>query len=158
MPLVDLDQLDPMEIRAPKGRRIKKIKVPSLLKEIDFLISVPVMKTHMHTRVSLSLAISEMASVLFPHVAIIDGTVGMEGMGPAYGNSKKAALIVVGDNAVSTDAVAARLMGLVPETVPHLRLCAKRGLGEVHHQKIVVEPEDYVKWMVLSRRLRRSPP
>ena len=68
-----------------------------------------------------------MASVLFPHLAIIDGTVGMEGMGPAYGRGKKMGMILVGNNALSTDAVAARLMGLSPEVIPHLRLTAERG-------------------------------
>jgi uncharacterized protein (DUF362 family) len=118
VPLIDLDRGDAAEITIPKGRLVKKIKVPALLKEVDFVISIPVMKTHMHTGVTLSIknmkgllwrkqkarfhhlaedkhsvqdaktldvAISEMASVLFPHLAIIDGTVGMEGMGPAYG-------------------------------------------------------------------------
>jgi len=33
---------------------IKKIKVPALLKEFDFIVSIPVMKTHMHTQVTLS--------------------------------------------------------------------------------------------------------
>ena len=111
-----------MEIAIPGGKVIQKVKVPSILKQFDFIISIPVMKTHMHTQVTLSiknmkgllwrrekarfhqlrcdekitrghreldLAISEMASVLFPHLAIIDGTVGMEGMGPAYGTPKK---------------------------------------------------------------------
>jgi hypothetical protein len=96
----------------------------------------------------LDVAISEMASVLFPHLSIIDGTVGMEGMGPAYGNPKKTGLIVVGDNAVSTDAVATRLMGLAPEDVPHLRLAAEKGLGEIRLREIPIEPEDYIKWEI----------
>ena len=147
--LIDFDQVDPTEIAIPGGRLVRKIKVPALLKDIDFIISIPVMKTHMHTRVTLSIknmkgllwrkekarfhhlqsdekvtqgykekeldiAISEMASVLFPHFAIIDGTVGMEGMGPACGNPKKMGVIVAGDNALSADAVATRLMGLDP--------------------------------------------
>ncbi len=179
--LIDFDQVDPTEIAIPGGRLVRKIKVPALLKDIDFIISIPVMKTHMHTRVTLSIknmkgllwrrekarfhhlqsdekvtqgykekeldiAISEMASVLFPHFAIIDGTVGMEGMGPAYGNPKKMGVIVAGDNALSVDAVATRLMGLDPETVPHLALSAERGLGEIHLRNISIEPEDYLKW------------
>src|SRR5512136_1465718 len=151
--LVDLDQGVPMEIPISGGKVIKKIKVPALFKEFDFIISIPVMKTHMHTRVTLSLknmkgllwrrekarfhhlrydpkvtkghkeldiAISEMASVLSPHLAIIDGTVGMEGMGPAYGRTKKMGVIIAGNNALSADAVTARLMGLSPEAIPHL--------------------------------------
>ena len=135
---------------------------------MDFIISIPVMKTHMHTQVTLSLknmkgllwrrekarfhqlqcdetitqgekeldiAISEMASVLLPHLAIIDGTVGMEGMGPAYGKPKKMGVIIVGDNALSADAVATRLMGFDPESVPHLQLSAEKGLGEIQLRK-----------------------
>lgn len=179
VPLVDLDQGDPAEIVIPKGRLVKKIKVPALLKEVDFVISIPVMKTHMHTGVTLSIknmkgllwrkqkarfhhlgedkhpsknvktldvAISEMATVLFPHLAIIDGTVGMEGMGPAYGRAKKMGVVIIGENALSADAVAARLMGMAPETIPHLRLSAEKGLGEIRLEKIPVEPRDYLKW------------
>jgi uncharacterized protein (DUF362 family) len=179
--LLDLDQGNPMEIVIPGGKVVKKIKVPAMLKEFDLIISIPVMKTHMHTQVTLSIknmkgllwrrekarfhqlrydqkitrgykeldiAISEMASVLSPHLAIIDGTVGMEGMGPAYGQAKKMGMILVGNNALSTDAVAARLMGLSPEAVPHLRLAAERELGEINLQKISVEPKDYSKWVM----------
>lgn len=178
--LLDLDQGDPMEITIPAGKVIRKIKVPAVLREFDFIISVPVMKTHMHTRVTLSIknmkgllwrrekarfhqlrygkkvtkgdkeldiAISEMASVLFPHLAVIDGTVGMEGMGPAYGRGKKMGVVLVGRNALSADAVAARLMGLSPEAIPHLRLTAEKGLGEIDPQKISVDPRNYSKWV-----------
>ncbi len=180
--LIDLDQVEPVEMTIPKGKVIRKIKVPSILEKFDFIISIPVMKTHMHTLVTLSLknmkgvlwrrekvrlhhlrcnekitggekeldiAISEMASVLLPDLSIIDGTVGMEGMGPAYGKPKKAAIIVVGNNALSADAVAAQLMGITPESVPHLRLSAERGLGSIQTQHISIEPQDYLKWKVL---------
>jgi uncharacterized protein (DUF362 family) len=179
--LLDLDQGNPMEITVSGGKVVKKIKVPAVLKEFDFIISIPVMKTHMHTQVTLSIknmkgllwrkekarfhqlrcdqkitlghkeldiAISEMASVLSPGLAIIDGTVGMEGMGPAYGQVKKMGMILVGNNPVSTDAVAARLMGLSPEVIPHLRLAAQKGLGEIDPQKISVDPRNYSKWVV----------
>ncbi len=180
--LIDLDQAEPTEITIPKGKVIRKIKVPNILKKFDFVISIPVMKTHMHAVVTLSLknmkgvlwrrekarlhhlrcnekitkgekeldvAISEMASVLFPDLSIIDGTVGMEGMGPAYGKAKKAAMIVIGNNALSADAVAAQLMGIAPESVPHLRLSAERGLGSIQAQHISIEPQDYLKWKTL---------
>jgi uncharacterized protein (DUF362 family) len=179
VPLLDLDQGPPMEIAVPGGKVIKKIKVPALLKEFDFIISIPVMKTHMHTRVTLSLknmkgllwrrekarfhqlrydqnvtrghkeldiAISEMASVLSPHLAIIDGTMGMEGMGPAYGRSKKIGVIIAGNPALSADAVAARLMGFNPEAIPHLKWSAEKGLGEVRWRRISVAPKDFLKW------------
>jgi len=177
--LVDLDQIDSMEMMIPEGKVIKKIKVSAILKDVDFIISIPVMKTHMHTQVTLSIknmkgllwrrekarlhqlrcdestargyktldiAISDMASVLFPHLAIIDGTVGMEGMGPAYGRPKKMGIVLVGNNPLSTDAVATRLMGFDPMKVPHLKLSAKMGLGEIQLEQISIRPKDYLKW------------
>ena len=177
--LIDLDQGGPVEIAIPKGKLLKKIKVPAILRSFNFIVSIPVMKTHMHTQVTLSIknmkgllwrrekvrlhqlrydkkitgghreldmAISEMASILFPDLAIIDGTVGMEGMGPAYGKMKKMGMIVIGNNALSTDAVATRLMGFDPEKIPHLKLLAEKGLGEIRLKKILIKPEDYLKW------------
>jgi hypothetical protein len=168
-----------MEVTIPRGITLKKIKVSGALREFGFIISVPVMKTHMHTRVTLSIknmkgllwrrekarlhqlrcdprlmlgykeldmAISDMASVLFPHLAIIDGTVGTEGMGPAYGKKKAMGVIVVGANALSADAVASRIMGFNPESIPHLKLSALKGLGEIRARKILVKPRDYLKW------------
>jgi len=177
--LIDLDQNTPLEVNIPGGKVLKKVKVPAILKEIDFVISIPVMKTHMHTQVTLSIknmkgllwrrekarfhqlryhkkitkghkeldiAISEMASVLFPHLAIIDGTVGMEGMGLAYGKTRKMGIIIVGNNGLSADAVATRLMGFDPEKVPHLKLSAEMGLGEIELRKISIEPQDYLQY------------
>jgi uncharacterized protein (DUF362 family) len=177
--LIDLDRSDPVEIPVPAGKVIQKVKIPSVFKQFDFIISIPVMKTHMHTQVTLSiknmkgllwrrekarfhqlhcdkkitgghreldLAISEMALVLFPHLAIIDGTVGMEGMGPAYGTPKKMGIIVAGNNPLSADAVATRLMGFDPEKVPHLQLSAEKGLGEIQLEKVSIQPDDYLKW------------
>jgi len=177
--LIDLDQFEPEERIIPDGKLLKKIKVSSALNDFDWVISIPVMKTHMHTRVSLSiknmkgllwrrekaklhqlrsnqrtdpgyktldLAISEMATVLKPDLAIIDGMVGMEGMGPAYGRSKEMGIIIVSDHALSADAIAARLMGFNPEIIPHLKLCSERGMGEIQPQKIWIKPKDYLKW------------
>lgn len=177
--LIDFDRVDPAILTIPGGKVIKKLKVPSILREIDFIISIPVMKTHMHTGVTLSLknmkgclwrrekvrlhqlrckeeitqgykeldiAISEMGTVLFPHFAIIDGTVGMEGMGPAYGNKKEMGIVLIGQNSLSTDAVATRLMGLDPGNVPHLKLSAEKGLGEITMDRISIKPKDFLQW------------
>ena len=55
-------------------------------------------------------------------------------------------IVVAGNNPLSTDAVAARLMGFHPERVPHLQLSAEKGLGEIRLENVSVQPEDYLKW------------
>ncbi len=177
--LLDLDQETPVEMTIRGGKVLSKIKVSSFINKMDLIISIPVMKTHMHTQVTLSIknmkgllwrkekvrlhqlvpskkvrkgyksldvAISEMATVLNPHFTIVDGTTGMEGMGPAYGKPKKMGIVLVSNNALSADAVAARLMGFDPEEIPHLKLSFEKGLGEIRLEKISIEPPDYLKW------------
>ena len=177
--LIDLDRLDPMEIRISRGRLLKKIKVSSILNKVDLIVSVPVMKTHMHTRVTLGIknmkgllwkrekarfhhlaanpeiikgekeldvAIAEMATGLAPHLAVIDGMVGMEGMGPGYGRAKKMGVVVASESALAADVVAARLMGFDPREIPHLRLCHELGLGEIFLDRISVDPPDFLRW------------
>jgi len=172
--LLDLDRFDPMDLNIREGRLLQRIRVSSILKSVDWIVSVPVMKTHMHTQVTLSIknmkgflwkrekarlhhligdpkitegdkeldvAISEMGTVLFPHLAVIDGTVGMEGMGPAYGQPKKMGLVVVSNSALACDRVASELMGFPPDQVPHLRRLSRRAIG-----KVLVDPVDYLKW------------
>lgn len=179
IPLIDLDRFDPMEKSIPDGTLLKKVKVSSALSQFNWIVSIPVMKTHMHTRVTLSiknmkgllwrrekvrlhqlrsdgrakqeyktldLAISQMATILMPDLAIIDGTVGMEGMGPSYGKPKAMRTLVVSDHALSADAVASRLMGFNPESIPHLKLCSEKGLGEIHLENLSVKPKNYLQW------------
>jgi uncharacterized protein (DUF362 family) len=177
--LLDLDRLSPLEIPISGGRLLKKVKASAIVKEVDIIVSVPVMKTHMHTRVTLGIknmkgllwrrqkvsfhhlartpesingekeldvAIAEMATRLAPHLVVIDGMVGMEGMGPGYGKAKKMGVMVASLNALAADAVAARLMGFNPLEVPHLRLCHELGVGEICLDQLAVDPPDFMKW------------
>lgn len=179
VPLLNLDRLDPLEIRIPRGRLLQKIKVSSIVKEVDLIVSVPVMKTHMHTRVTLGIknmkgllwkrekarfhhlsaspeivkgekeldvAIAEMATRLAPHLVVVDGMVGMEGMGPGYGKAKTMGVVVASANALAADAVASRLMGFDPLEIPHLRLCHELGVGEILLDKFSVAPPDFIGW------------
>jgi uncharacterized protein (DUF362 family) len=179
VPLLDLDLPGPMEIPIAGGRLLKKIKVSSVLKRVDAVVSVPVMKTHMHTRVTLGIknmkgllwrrekarfhqlapdpeagqgekgldrAVAEMARGLLPSLVVVDGTVGMEGMGPGYGRAKRMGTVVVGVNAPAADAVSAFLMGFDPAEIPHLRLCGEFGLGPYALEKISVHPGDSLRW------------
>ncbi len=177
--LLDVDRLDPTEIRIPRGKLLKKIKVSSIVKKVDLIVSVPVMKTHMHTRVTLGIknmkgllwrrekarfhhlaadpavvngekeldvAIAEMATGLAPHLVVIDGMVGMEGLGPGYGKAKKMGVVAASADALAADVVAARLMGFDPREIPHLRLCHEFGLGEILLDRISVAPHDFMRW------------
>lgn len=75
-----------------------------------------------------------------PTFVVIDGALGMEGNGPLYGNPVPVGVALAGMDAVAVDAVATIIMGLDPQEIGYLRLCAERGCGIVEMAKIDVPP------------------
>ena len=177
--LIDMDRRPPVDVTLDQGRVLGAIKVCAPVLEHDLVVSIPVMKMHMHTGVTLSIknmkgclwrrskvqlhmlppvegsvhkpiniAIADMASFLRPHLAIIDGTVGMEGLGPSAGQAKALGAVVVGADGFAADAVACRLMGTHAETVGHLAIGAERGYGVIDINAMDVAPEHWPDWIV----------
>ena len=176
--LIDMDDRPAVRIDVPRGHIIDSLKVCPEVLEYDIVVSLPVMKTHMHTGVSLSIknmkgclwrrskvelhmlppvenhdekpidiAIADLSGVLCPHLSIIDGTVGMEGLGPSAGDAKPFDCVVAGADAFSADAVACRLMGISADTIPHLRMGGQRGYGVIDIEHISVTPEHWQDWI-----------
>ena len=56
---------------------------------------------------------------------IADAIVCMEGNGPLAGTSRRLDRVVLSDDPVAADATCTRMMGLVPERVPHIAETAK---------------------------------
>lgn len=53
--LIDLDKRKPVITDIPKGRAIQSLKICADIFDFDFVVSIPVMKIHMHTGVTLSI-------------------------------------------------------------------------------------------------------
>jgi uncharacterized protein (DUF362 family) len=172
--VLSMDKRRYVEVPLPEGRAIHALRVCPDVFEHDLIVSIPVMKTHMHTRVSLAIknmkgclwrrskvdlhmlppvpghsdksldvAIADMSAALRPHLALIDGTVGMQGLGPSAGTQKPLGAVVASADAFAADAVACRLMGLAAEEVPHLRLGAEWGYGVIDLERIEVTPANW---------------
>ena len=172
--LIDMDTRPFIDVQVPNGLAIDSLKVCPEVFEYDIVVSLPVMKTHMHTGVSLAVknmkgclwrrskvalhmlppvegsdeksinvAIADMSEVLRPHLSIIDGTVGMEGLGPSAGQAKPLGVIVVSADAFAADSIACKLMGVRVEDIPHLRIGAKRGYGVIDLDRITVTPGNW---------------
>ncbi|MBU1943144.1 MAG: DUF362 domain-containing protein [Actinobacteria bacterium] len=151
---VDLDSAENVEIKIPAGRAITNSVVGREVLTCDRLINMPVMKTHLQTVVTLGLknlkgvvvgkqkhiihlegldaGIVDLNTVIRSDLIIIDGIIGMEGMGgPTNGRACRMDVIVAGDNVVETDATATRIMGGDPREVEHIRMASERGLGSM---------------------------
>jgi uncharacterized protein (DUF362 family) len=83
----------------------------------------------------VDIALTTLTPVL-PHLAIIDGIVGMEGDGPLNGVARPAGVVVMGADYVAVDATGCRLMGLDPRRVVHLRLGEQKRLGRLNEAEI----------------------
>jgi len=51
---IDLDDIPPIEKEIPQGKILKTIKLTGYWKDFDYIISIPVLKMHMHCGASLS--------------------------------------------------------------------------------------------------------
>ena len=173
-PLIDMDVRRYVTLEIPEGVAMKSLKLCAEVAEYDIIVSIPVMKTHMHTVVTLSvknmkgclwrrskvdfhmlpplagheekpldIAIADMSSVLRPHLSIIDGTIGMEGLGPSAGAPRALGVVLVGADAFAADALACAIMGISASDVPHLRMGAERGHGLIDLDSIDVSPKNW---------------
>lgn len=177
--LIDMDARPFHKVNIPEGVTLKSIKVCPEIFEYDIIVSIPVIKTHMHTGVTLALknmkgclwrrskvmlhmlqevdgidekpidiAIADMSSVLKPHLSIIDGTICMEGMGPSAGTPRPTGSVIVGTDVFATDAIACKLIGIEPKSIPHLKIAAERGYGTIDLKKIDIFPDNWKDFIV----------
>ena len=118
--------------------------------DVDVFITLPVLKTHVVTRVTLGLknqwgclptmrheyhlvlddALADLNHVFRPVLALMDGTIGLEGNGPKSGRPRIADKILCSTDPVALDTIQAILMGLDPRGIAHLAACSARGIGK----------------------------
>ena len=144
------------------GKNVKVILPEILLQDIDSFISVPVLKVHAMTNVTLSIKnlwgcypdtnrylyhqnLAEklvlITKMLCPKMAIVDGTFALDGHGPMYGEAKKINLVLASNNPVLMDSLGTQLMGLPLEKVEHILLAEKEGLGTTNLNSVNINTD-----------------
>jgi len=76
------------------------------------------------------------AQEIFPDLAVIDGYVGIEGNGPAWGSPIGSKVALASLDAVAADVTGTRVMGFDPKMINYLRVMAEAGLGQGDDDKI----------------------
>src|SRR5207249_2454315 len=128
--------------------------LPRTVLTSDFIVSMPKVKTHHWTGVTLGMknmfgivpgsrygwpknvlhwagiheSILDICATVHAHFVIADGIVGMEGDGPLNGNAKELQTILLSDDPVTADFLLARLLGSEPTAIKHIQE-ATRFLG-----------------------------
>jgi len=151
-----------------QGKRVK-VQVPDLLvDDIDCVISVPVLKVHVMTMITLSMKnlwgcypdtmrclhhkylsrkLTLLTKVIKPKVVLIDGTYALNGHGPMYGEAVKADLIIAANNPVVADAFGTAIMGIPVSQVEHILFAEKEGLGTTNLDAVQFN-EDWKKYQM----------
>src|SRR3989475_9551100 len=140
---LDLSQLETENRTATIGGRLVSVRLPRLLAdEVDFTVSVPVLKVHAMTTVSLSMKnlwgcyptdlrllehkeldrklvlISKLAKARF---GIVDARYGLDEHGPMEGTARWLGKFIASDNLLALDTTCSRMMGFQPSQIQHLR-------------------------------------
>jgi uncharacterized protein (DUF362 family) len=126
---------------------LDELWLPATVLDADLFVSMPKMKVHHWAGVTLSMknmfgvipgscygwpknvlhwkgiheSILDICATVPIHFVIADGIVAMEGNGPLHGRSRPLNTVVLADDAVAADFTCARIMGINPMAVPHLR-------------------------------------
>ena len=94
-------------------------------------------------------------------VAIVDGTIAMEGEGPVRGTAVNAGIVLAGFDPIAVDATAATLMGFDPSHIGYLHFLHEDGIGSINMSRINVPPmvmaqstRTFARPLELERRLR----
>jgi uncharacterized protein (DUF362 family) len=144
------DELVQVDLRA-SYTRMKHLWLPKTVVQADFLVSMPKVKTHHWSGVTLSMknmfgvvpgsrygwpknilhwngiqqSILDICATVPVHFVIADAIMAMEGNGPLNGTPRPLRCIVLADDPVAADTTCARLMGLEPGRVVHIREAAR---------------------------------
>ncbi|MGF7119453.1 DUF362 domain-containing protein [Methanobacterium oryzae] len=133
--------------------------------DADFIINVPKIKTHGLTVFTCAIKnmygvvpglkkteyhkeapkpsdfsklVVDIFSLSKPRLNIVDGIIGMEGMGPSAGNPKELGMILVSTDAIALDSYICHILGKDPMKVPITKIAYEKGLGEADINRIEI--------------------
>ncbi|MGD9938348.1 MAG: DUF362 domain-containing protein [Clostridia bacterium] len=140
-----------VSVEIPGARLVKHFDLARPVVEADLVVSLPKLKTHglmyftgavknlfgtipglsksaFHLRFpgrqEFATMLADLMLAVKPGFAIMDGIVGMEGLGPNSGHPRQVGLVLASTDCWSLDWVASQLIGYDPATIPYLGLAA----------------------------------
>jgi uncharacterized protein (DUF362 family) len=168
--VVNLKKAKTMILNNPKAKVLKKVRAYRLAKEVDVIISLPVVKTHDHEPATLSLknmkgllpdsekrkfhskyglfqGVADLNLILRPNLTIVDGIFCREGLGYPYSKEVEMDLVLAGRDPVAVDTVTLWVMGIDPKQQKDAVLAEAHGIGTMDMDHIEVVGETIEKVM-----------
>ena len=158
--VVDFKKIENVEVSIPNAQVIRKVQIPVLVKQADAIINIPKIKTHDQIPMSgalknmkgalaekeknrlhkdgLNQGVAEINALLRPKLAVFDGIIAQEGLGPVFGDPVEMDLIIAADDQVAADTVVCHIMEIDPQQVLCIRYAEEMGLGTSDLEKIEI--------------------
>lgn len=148
-----MEDVETTRVPVPGGKVLHTLDYPKMILDADVFIDLPALKTHTMTMVTLGIKnlqgvlteedryfghrddldqhLVDILKVRKPDLTLVDGLIGMEGMGAGEsGTPVPMGLILAGGDVVAVDSVCSRVMGIDnPLTVNTTRIAAHEELG-----------------------------
>jgi len=168
--LIIFEQDKTINITDNKAKILKNFKISKTLRDVDLVINVPKLKTHvltkftgavknlygvilggmkqrLHTTAKGDKQFSKMLVDIYqnikPQLTIMDGIIGMDGDGPTSGNIRKSNIILASKNGIALDIAAASMIGLNPKRVYYLKYAVKRKIySGFKFQSVGIKPPE----------------
>ena len=165
--LVDLNTDQYVEVKRDDYIVFDRIRIAKHVQDCDLLINMPVVKTHIRTRSSLSM--KNLKGVLMPQdkkrchkigleegivdlnnavnsdFILIDGIKGIEGVWEYPNDTVDLGVIIGSLNPITADRIGTMLMGIDPDKINTIRLAEQKGISPVESINEKIFPSHLVK-------------
>ncbi|MFO7965701.1 MAG: DUF362 domain-containing protein [Desulfobacterales bacterium] len=163
--IMGVEDAETEKVTVPGGKVLHALDYPKAVLEADVFIDLPALKTHTMTMVTLGIKnlqgiltksdryfghrddldqhLVDILKVRKPDLALVDGLIGMEGMGAGEsGTPVPMGIVLAGSDVVAVDSVCTQVMGIDnPLVVNTTRIAAHEGLGVANPAEIEVTGE-----------------
>jgi uncharacterized protein (DUF362 family) len=150
------------KVEVKQGKSLKSTMVHNLVLNSDVFINVPVLKHHSSTKLSLGMknlmgvvwdrryyhsndlnqCIADFTTFRKPDLTIIDGYNMMTKNGPrgvSTADVVNLKALIASPDIVATDAAAAKMFGLEPEEVGHIKIAHEMGIGNMNLSELNIK-------------------
>jgi uncharacterized protein (DUF362 family)/NAD-dependent dihydropyrimidine dehydrogenase PreA subunit len=167
---IEVVEFESAEFKNPDGKVFKNFVLGKVVKEVDKIINLPKLKTHINTYMTLAVKnlfgcvpgmrktqwhlktsretkrhfaqmLVDLHNLVKPSLSIVDGIVGMEGNGPGSGPPRRLGVLVAGADCFSVDRVIAEVVGAEPDLITTLEKASSGDYGVTDLAEIEVVGE-----------------
>jgi len=157
--IIDFKKAPQVIKEVPQGKEVQTIKIAQPIFEYDYFINVPVLKIHGETTVTIGMknlkgcihdqekhrfhrlnlhqCIVDLNTVVYPDLTVVDATT-CALQWELGGYPVKLDTIIISENILAADMIAASLLGYGIDDVRHLKIACKSGLGPKTIEEIKV--------------------